>query len=66
MLLDRRNDLTLADFCLFLCTFLNYEISHCKQSEFLGWSQENLQGEKIETIRILPQNMEIEWHLNEG
>jgi len=50
MLLDRRNDLTLADFCLFHCTVLSYEFSHCKQSEFLGWLQENLQDEKIEQL----------------
>ena len=36
MLLDRRNDLALADSCLFHCTVLSYEFSRFRQSEFSG------------------------------
>ena len=36
MLLDRRNNLALADSCLFHCTVLSYEFSRFRQSEFSG------------------------------
>ena len=39
MLLDRRNDLALADSCLFHCTVLSYEFSRFRQSEFSGGLQ---------------------------
>lgn len=55
MLLDRRNDLALADSCLFHCTVLSYEFSRFRQSEFSG----GLQLLLIYSQLIIPKHVSV-------